>query len=329
MTELESKIQQLGATDLLTLTQTLNELIVQHEDAKLGAWRLRLPSTVYKAGDKVIVPGVGNFDKILRCETNGITADATFPADYNALEVGNVVTDGTVEWGVVNLFSMPDIAGAPVTSVNGKTGDVNLTAQNVGADPAGTAARLVSEHNTATDVHKGMFDLAGTATEAVAKHNTAEDAHKTLFDKHRAEKASKTQSGHVKVDGDTITATEDGTIKSSDNVDFIIEHLEEKLADGGFMWCDTYRSGKIVQGGLWMGTESVGKAPLTMLKEMPDTNYSIHITPAGLTHDNLGVSGMAFITPSKITTSGFELYETYTAATKNKYWRAEWRMIGK
>lgn len=59
------------------------------------------------------------------------------------------------------------ITSAPVDSVNGKTGAVDLTAsdvkarpdtwmptaQNVGADPTGTAATAVSEHNVDTDAH--------------------------------------------------------------------------------------------------------------------------------------------------------------------------------
>ena len=171
----EEIIKQLGATDLLTLTQTLNKIVEQHEDAKLDAWRLRMPNTEYKRGDKVIVPGVGNFDKILRCEVAGVTADTAFPANYDDLEVGNVVQDGTIAWGVVDLVTMPDIEGAPVISVNGKTGNVNLTAQNVGADPAGTAKQAVANH------------------EAI--------------------KASTAKSGHVQIDGETIVA-EDGVIKA-------------------------------------------------------------------------------------------------------------------
>lgn len=156
--ELEKKIEQIGAVDLLSFTQMVNGLIVQHEDAKNTAWRIRMPNTAYNAGDKVIVPGVGNFDKILRCETAGTTADAEFPEDYNALEVGSAIPDGTVEWGVCDLFTMPDVADAPVASVNGKTGDVVLTAQSVGADSAGTAVSKVSAHNSAADAHKALFD---------------------------------------------------------------------------------------------------------------------------------------------------------------------------
>lgn len=179
---LENKINQMGAVDLLGFTQTVNELIAQHEEAKGSAWRIRMPGTAYKAGDKVIVPGVGNFDKVLRCETAGTTADAEFPEDYNALEIGDVIADGTVEWGVINLATAGGgSTGGAVTSVNGKTGAVILTAANVGAVPE--------------------------------SHATGNNAHKALFDSHRAEKASASASGHVQVDGETIIS-EDGVIKS-------------------------------------------------------------------------------------------------------------------
>lgn len=41
----------------------------------------------------------------------------------------------------------------PVDSVNGKTGAVNLTASDVGADANGTAASVISAHNIDTNAH--------------------------------------------------------------------------------------------------------------------------------------------------------------------------------
>ncbi|MFD4699771.1 hypothetical protein [Streptomyces niveus] len=43
--------------------------------------------------------------------------------------------------------------GSLITSVNGQTGAVSLTASNVGADASGTASAAVSGHATATDPH--------------------------------------------------------------------------------------------------------------------------------------------------------------------------------
>jgi hypothetical protein len=61
-------------------------------------------------------------------------------------------------------------SGAPVQSINGQTGTVNLdatavgarpsnwmpTAAEVGADSKGTAFSMVSAHNTATDTHNDI-----------------------------------------------------------------------------------------------------------------------------------------------------------------------------
>lgn len=49
-----------------------------------------------------------------------------------------------------------DIPNVPVQSVNGKTGEVNLSAQDVVADPAGTAESKVSEHNISTAAHNDI-----------------------------------------------------------------------------------------------------------------------------------------------------------------------------
>ena len=48
------------------------------------------------------------------------------------------------------------LTNAPVESVNGKTGAVNLTASQIGADTKGTAATAVSQHNTSTDAHNDL-----------------------------------------------------------------------------------------------------------------------------------------------------------------------------
>lgn len=61
------------------------------------------------------------------------------------LEAGNI--DGNA------LYLTPDIT---VDSVNGKTGDVALTASDVGADTSGTAASAVSSHNADTSAHSDI-----------------------------------------------------------------------------------------------------------------------------------------------------------------------------
>ena len=69
-----------------------------------------------------------------------------------------------------NYAMMSDIPVVPVQSVNGKTGNINLnasdvearpsswmpTAEQVGADPNGTATFVVSQHNTNTESHNDI-----------------------------------------------------------------------------------------------------------------------------------------------------------------------------
>ena len=62
----------------------------------------------------------------------------TKPEDIGAQPAGNYLTS------------------APVTSVNGKNGNVNLAASDVGADPKGTASNLIGSHNSATDAHNDL-----------------------------------------------------------------------------------------------------------------------------------------------------------------------------
>lgn len=64
------------------------------------------------------------------------------------------VKDGYQPKGNYALKS--EIPSVPVQSVNGKTGAVQLGAADVSADPAGTAAAAVSQHNTAEDAHNDI-----------------------------------------------------------------------------------------------------------------------------------------------------------------------------
>jgi hypothetical protein len=87
--------------------------------------RLRMPETSYKVGDKVIALGVANYDKVLRCEKAGVSGVGEFPRDYDGLKIGDVIQDGSLTWAVVDL--------APVLSVNGKTGEVTVSVEDLGA----------------------------------------------------------------------------------------------------------------------------------------------------------------------------------------------------
>lgn len=152
MPELDKKLTAKGADNLLALTQANNEVRAQIEEAKTDAWRIRQASTAYAAGNKVIVPGKGNFDLLLTCTTAGTTG--TDALDYTGLTVGATITDGTVVWEVINRETPQTPTQAPVTSVNSKTGDVVLSYSDVGAEQAGT----VATHDANADAHEAAFN---------------------------------------------------------------------------------------------------------------------------------------------------------------------------
>ena len=72
------------------------------------------------------------------------------------------------------------ITNAPVASVNGKIGSVQLTASDVGADTSGTAESLVETHNTATDSHadirKSLNNKLNSSELSSAINNTLNSA---------------------------------------------------------------------------------------------------------------------------------------------------------
>lgn len=72
-----------------------------------------------------------------------------------------------------------DIPTVPVQSVNGKTGNVNLVAADVGADPAGTAVDAVSAHNADADAHN---DIRLLIEGLVSRLNALADSDDTTLD---------------------------------------------------------------------------------------------------------------------------------------------------
>ena len=77
----------------------------------------------------------------------------------------------------VKQYSASNPPPYPVTSVNGKTGAITLSAGDVGADSAGTATSAVSSHNSSTSAHTDIrnqvsqlsaeLDAIGTRAEIV------------------------------------------------------------------------------------------------------------------------------------------------------------------
>lgn len=74
-------------------------------------------------------------------------AKASSKPTYTKSEIGLGNVDN------VKQYSANNPPPYPVTSVNKKTGAVNLTYSDVGADSSGAASSLVSDHNVATDSH--------------------------------------------------------------------------------------------------------------------------------------------------------------------------------
>lgn len=91
--------------------------------SRFGDWSLTLPATTDNG-------------------TNPDNAYYTITEPVSGLDVQVVVPASTVSIPVSALPAAPGESGA-VTSVNGETGAVVLTASSVGADPAGAAAAAV------------------------------------------------------------------------------------------------------------------------------------------------------------------------------------------
>lgn len=76
----------------------------------------------------------------------------------------NIVKNQTIG---VDLNQKAGGFSAPVQSVNSKTGDVVLDANDVGADPEGTAEEKVSEHNIDTEAHNDIRMLTQKVRELI------------------------------------------------------------------------------------------------------------------------------------------------------------------
>lgn len=63
---------------------------------------------------------------------------------------------------------LPEVPDAPVSSVNGQTGEVQLTAHDVGADPVGVAEEAISAHDASTTSHADIRSEIETLSTGVA-----------------------------------------------------------------------------------------------------------------------------------------------------------------
>lgn len=118
----------------------------------------------------------------------------------------------TVLWSAIKT-ALNNLFVPKTRTVNNKalSGDISLTAADVGADATGAATSAVSNHNSDTNAHSSVLanyvkgtrkinnkalssdislsandvgaDAQGSASSAVSSHNSASNAHESLFDK--------------------------------------------------------------------------------------------------------------------------------------------------
>lgn len=134
-------------------------------------------SAVYPGGGSVDFDADGKFSVVLLpCDASGIQPAGwrwfldLQPSGGDRIQFyANITGTGTVHFDALTPVPAPNGgsgSGGAVSSVNGKTGAVVLDADDVDADPEGTAAAAVAAHAVATDPHG---DRAAAAA-ALASH---------------------------------------------------------------------------------------------------------------------------------------------------------------
>lgn len=114
------------------------------------------------------------FGKIAKAVSTLIShlADKSNPHDVTKSQVGLGSVDN------VKQYSASNPPPYPVSSVNGKTGTVSLTASDVKADASGTASSAVSTHNSSDTAHIDIRDMVSELDTEIGNVDTALDAHK-------------------------------------------------------------------------------------------------------------------------------------------------------
>lgn len=115
--------------------------------------------------DSVIMRTNYVFIPLLIGAATGTAVPLPTPAALEALQAAIAAKQDTLTAGTnITITDNVISASGAVNSVNGETGDVVLTASEVGADASGTAASAVAAHNQSETAHSAL--LASYATQS-------------------------------------------------------------------------------------------------------------------------------------------------------------------
>lgn len=110
-----------------------------------------------------------------------LEGDATTSVFYSSF-----VNTNSIQFTIYQINSDKSINGtrsnyvAPVTSVNNKTGNVALSASDVGADATGAASKALEDANKYTDEKVSGLLTESVANNKISTHNTSESSHNDI-----------------------------------------------------------------------------------------------------------------------------------------------------
>ncbi len=155
-----------AATDVLYANSNLSDL----QDVAIARQNLDVhdkASTLEKSQNLADVPNANTARANLGAAAQtDVLLKAQNLADVPDKAAARVNLDVPSNADLVSAISAALIGLSAVTSVNGQLGDVVLGAADVGADPAGTAASLVTAHEIAGDPHPQYTTVAEAAAAA-------------------------------------------------------------------------------------------------------------------------------------------------------------------
>ena len=157
-----SKITGLGSAATLDTGTTSGKVVIVGADGKID------PSLMPDLAISDVFEASSEADMLALNAQRGDMCIRSDEAKTYVLSASPASTLANWKW-----MKTPDCA---VLSVNGQTGAVTLTAANVGADTAGTAASAVNAHNANTSAHQSLFDAKEGLIKGVAAKTTPVDA---------------------------------------------------------------------------------------------------------------------------------------------------------